>query len=87
MVNDNSQLIDQATQDTKSLESKELEIGRLKRTMSKLQKENEQIQLEQRKQTNTNTFGQAAINKVLTANTKPIQKKLLLSRRGTVETV
>lgn len=43
MVNDNSQLIDQATQDTKSLESKELEIGRLKRTMSKLQKENEQI--------------------------------------------
>lgn len=86
MVNDNGQLIEQASQDTKQLETKELEIERLKRTMSKLQKENEQIKLEQRKQNNTNTFGQAAQNKALSATVKFPQKKFLLSRRGQVET-
>lgn len=52
LVNDNQQLIEQASCDMKSLETKELEIERLKRACGKLQKENEQIKIEQRRQPN-----------------------------------
>ena len=46
---DNSQLIEQATRDTRSLENKEMEIERMKRQNTKLQKELADLKLEQRK--------------------------------------
>jgi peptidoglycan hydrolase CwlO-like protein len=47
--NDNQQLIEQANRDMKALETKELEIERLKRQAGKLQKENEQARIDLRK--------------------------------------
>lgn len=48
---DNQQLIEQANRDMKSLEAKELEIERLKRQASKMQKEAEQVRTDVRKPT------------------------------------
>jgi len=44
-------LIQQSQQDTKSLEAKEKEIERLKRSVNKMQKESVQIKSEQRRGT------------------------------------
>ena len=49
MQTDNSQLIEQSTRDTKSLENKELENERMKRANTKLQKELADLKLEHRK--------------------------------------
>ena len=46
---DNQQMIEQATRDTRSLENKEMEIERMKRQNTKLQKELADLKIEQRR--------------------------------------
>lgn len=50
---DNEMLIQQAQQDIKSLETKEKEIERLKRSLNKMQKESATIKNDQRRGTTT----------------------------------